>query len=385
MIYLDYNASAPPRPGVVEAMQSCLTRLIGNPSAVHAAGRAARQGVDEARRQVARLINAHHSQVIFTSGGTEANSLALLGLAARAGFRGRLLLGATEHPSVLAVGQVLVRRGMEVDWIPVDASGRVDPDWIRRELRAGLVAVSVMHANNETGVLQPIEEIGPLCRAAGVPLHTDAIQSAGRLPLDLATLPVALLSISAHKLGGPKGVGALVVDKALAIEPLLVGGGQERNRRAGTENVAGIVGFGVAAAAAVAAMADEARRLGAWRDALEADLAARMPDLHIFGRDAPRLPNTSLLGWPGLDGEALVMGLDLVGFAVSGGSACSSGKVRASHVVQAMGAEEALGRSALRVSLGWDTRAEDLQRFREGLTGLVERLRRMSGPLAVGN
>lgn len=383
MIYLDHNATTAIRPEAVTALLPFLTETPGNPASVHAAGRAARRGLDEARRQVAALFTVHDSQIVFTSGGTESNHAALLGLAARADFRGRLLTSAVEHPSLLHACAVLEQRGMVVTRLPVDGSGRLAVTALRDALDGETVGVSVMHANNETGVLQPVAEIGALCRRAGVPFHVDAVQSAGKLPVGLELFAADLLSVSAHKFGGPKGVGALVVDKRFALEPLLGGGGQERGRRSGTENLSGIVGFGAAAEVARREMAREAARLAGLRDEMEGLLRDKLPELVVFSVDAERLPNTSALGLPGLDGETLVMSLDLAGFAVSSGSACSSGRSEPSHVLQAMGVDPALARSLVRVSLGWNTGPEEVSRFVRACTATVNRLKSMAGPLAM--
>lgn len=356
--YLDYNATAPVRPEATAEVARALA-LGGNPSSVHGPGRAARGRVEAARDEVAALVGADSAGIVFTSGGTEANNLALA-QAKALGCR-RLLHSAVEHPSVLDAAPHI---GLPVDRVPVDAAGRVDLDAARRAIAAepGPVFVSVMLVNNETGVVQPVAALAEIVRAAGGYLHTDAVQAAGRVPVDIAGLGVHLLSLSAHKVGGPQGAGALVAADGLPVAPTLCGGGQEGRRRAGTENVPGIAGFGVAAKLARADL-DRMGQIAVWRDALETRIRAAAPDAVIFGADAERVANTSCFSAPGLEAETLVMALDLDGIAVSAGAACSSGKVARSHVLSAMGAEEAVARGAIRVSLGWDTQEDHIDRL----------------------
>ncbi|MBF0272517.1 MAG: cysteine desulfurase [Magnetococcales bacterium] len=378
MIYLDHNATSPTRPEVAEAMLATLTRQEGNPSSVHGPGRAARQTLDEARRAVARLVNVHDSRVIFTSGGTEANHLAILGMAEQAEFQGTLITSAVEHPSVLMPCDKAGQRGMTVIHLPVDASGRIHPDRLKTALTLDTRLVSIMAANNETGVLQPVAEIGALCRAAGVPFHCDATQYAGKLPLQADGIQADLLTLSAHKLGGPKGCGALIVGPAVQLTPQLLGGGQERNRRSGTENLPGIAGFGAVAQLVAPRIEAESLALTALRQKLEEGLLKSVPDAVILGAQAPRLPNTTALALPGVDGETLVMTLDLAGFAISSGAACSSGKNTPSHVPLAMGLDHALTRSVTRISLGWDSTEHAVDRFIHAFHRSVDRLRKGS-------
>ncbi|HSR72701.1 MAG TPA: cysteine desulfurase family protein [Kiloniellales bacterium] len=349
-VYLDYNATAPLRPEAAEAVGHSLA-VIGNPSSVHRFGRLARRLLDEARAEVAALVGAAPEQIVFTSGGTEANALALSGTGRR-----RLLVSAGEHDSVLAAAP-------GAQCIPLEPDGRVDLAALDAALAKDETPalVSVMLANNETGVIQPLGEVVARARAHGALVHCDAVQAAGKIPLDFGELGVDLLTLSAHKLGGPQGVGALVVSSDREITPLIRGGGQEHRRRAGTENLPGIVGFGAAARAAASLAGME--RLAAWRDALERRITALAPEAVVFGRGAPRLPNTSCLALPGLAAETQVMALDLAGVAVSAGSACSSGKVAPSHVLRAMGASEAEASSAIRVSFGWASDAGDVESF----------------------
>lgn len=351
-IYLDHNATAPLRPQAQAAMIAAMS-VAGNPSSVHGFGRAARRVVEDAREQVAALTGSPPAAVIFTSGGTEANALALNGCG-----RGRVLASAVEHASVLEARPCIER-------IPVGSDGIVDLDALEEMLAADdrPALVSVMLANNETGAVQPVAEIAEIAARNGAIVHCDAVQAAGKMPLDPARLGVQLLSVSAHKLGGPTGVGALVVD-GVHLAPQLRGGGQERRRRAGTENVVGLAGFGAAAEAAGdrASIRASAARLGAMRARLEAAVCTASPARIIAG-GAERLANTTCVLTPGLAAETLVIALDLAGVAVSAGSACSSGKVATSHVLQAMGLGEHLAGQAVRVSTGWNTTDEDVDEF----------------------
>jgi cysteine desulfurase len=352
--YLDYNATVPLRPAAAAAVAAAL-QVTGNPSSVHAFGRRARRLVEDARAQVAALVGARPEQVVFTGGGTEANNLALAGVGRR-----RRLVSAIEHDSVLNAAP-----GAEV--LPVARDGVVVLDALAERL-AGSAApalVSVMLANNETGVVQPVAEVAALAHRHGALVHCDAVQAAGKVAVDLAALGVDLMSVSAHKLGGPQGAGALIVADGIELAPLLRGGGQERGRRAGTENLAAIAGFGAAAAALAACRKSEAARVARLRDDLEARVQALVPGAKRFGAAAPRLGNTACIAMPGVASEIQVMGLDLAGVAVSAGAACSSGKVRPSHVLRAMGASEAEAATAIRVSLGWASVAEDVDRFVE--------------------
>ena len=352
--YLDYNATAPLRPAVAAAMVEMFERT-GNASSVHHFGRAARRAVDDARGRVAALVGAAAGQVIFTGSGTEANNLALAGSGRR-----RRLVSAIEHDSVLAAAGRAAASPVET--IPVDHAGVIDlaalSALLARSDEPALVAV--MLANNETGVIQPVGDVAAAAHAHGAIVHCDAVQAAGRLAINMTDLGVDLLSLSAHKLGGPQGVGALIAADHVELEPLVHGGGQERRRRAGTENVAGIVGFGVAAGVAGT---DEMAAAVGLRDALETRLLAMAPAATIYGRGAPRLANTSCIGNPDVSAETQVMALDLAGVAVSAGAACSSGKMAASHVLMAMGVSERQAANAIRVSLGWGSTMDDIERF----------------------
>jgi len=348
-VYLDYNASAPVKPAVVAAMTALLGR-VGNPSSVHSFGRQARRAVEQAREQVAALVGAKPAQVIFTASGTEANNLALRGFPERA-----LLVSAIEHESVRRAAQ-------DATVIPVGSDGVVDLAMLAALLAdaARPTLVSVMLANNETGIVQPLAELVALAHRHGALVHTDAVQAPGRLALDMAALGVDLLTVSSHKIGGPQGAAALIARTDPV--PLLAGGGQERGRRAGTENVAALAGFGVAAELAAAELA-EAPSIARLRDALEAGVRAVSNKAVVIGAGQKRLPNTSCLALPGIKAETQVMALDLAGVAVSAGSACSSGKVSASHVLAAMGLPRGVASSAIRVSLGWTTGDHDVERF----------------------
>jgi len=366
-VYLDWNASAPLRPEAREALAAALA-LTGNPSSVHGEGRAARRLVEQAREQVAALVAADPRNVIFTSGGTEANALALTPLIEMGTDktpRDRLLISAIEHPSVRAGGRFAAR---DIADIPVQANGVIDLAALERMLASGGRAlVSVMAANNETGVIQPVAAVAQLTHRYGGVLHVDAVQAAGRMPLDINLLGADLLTLSAHKLGGTKGAGALIKrDEALHFpDPLIKGGGQERGARAGTENVFAIAAFGAAAAAVQTELAAEIRHMAALRETLEAGLRLLTPEAVVFGREAERLPNTTLVAVPGAKAETLVIGFDLEGVAVSSGSACSSGKVAPSHVLAAMGVPGELARGAIRVSTGPATTNAEIDRFLE--------------------
>ena len=357
-LYLDYNASTPLDERVLSAMTDCLAGMPGNPSSTHRFGRVVRAQLDRAREQVASLVGVHASQVIFTSGGTEANNLALH--AVTAGYAPTsIAVSAVEHPSVLEPARALQASGWQLNEIDVDGQCRVLPDHLKEILNNDTRLVSVMAANNETGVIQPVAQLADLARTAGAVFHTDAIQAAGKLPLDFAASGAQLMSLSAHKLYGPKGVGALVVDKSLELVPLQLGGGQEYGLRAGTENIAAIVGFGVAAELAVDGLQSRAAQMAALRDRAQAGLQ-RYPQVTVFAATAERLPNTLQLAVAGLDGETLLMQLDKAGIAVSSGSACSSGKTEPSHVLMAMGVEAELARGAIRISLGRETTNADI-------------------------
>ena len=373
--YFDWNATAPLRPEARAAMVSTL-ELTGNASSVHAEGRAARRLVEQAREQVAALAGAEAKNVIFTSGATEANMLALtsaIEIGGRKSLRDRLFVSAIEHPSVRSGGRFPAE---QVEELPVTGAGVLDLHALRSAIaRAERPLVSVMLANNETGVIQPIRQIADIVHSANGVLHVDAVQGPGRIDCRIGELGADLMSLSAHKLGGPQGAGALVSRGDVHIaEPLIKGGGQERSLRAGTENVAAIAGFG--AAAAIAAKQADAARMAGLRDRVEAGIKAALPDAVIFGQNAPRLPNTTLFTVPGMKAETAIIAFDLNGIAVSSGSACSSGKVQASHVLAAMGVEPILAQGAVRVSLGWSTTEREIENLLNALTKVSSSLLR---------
>ncbi len=364
MSYLDFNATAPMPECVSDAVLAAM-RQTGNPSSVHEYGRRARALVERGRADVARLVGVAPQQVVFTSGATEANILALRGCG-----RTRVLVSAIEHESVLTATA-------DPENIPVDVAGRIDLDALERLLskETAPAIVSVMLANNETGVVQPVAEVAALARAAGALVHCDAVQSPGRIPVDFPALDVDFMSLSAHKLGGPKGVGALITRRDPPLQAVQRGGGQERGMRGGTENLPGIAGFGAAARWALESL-DRAGAVEALRDEMERRLRDALPEARIFGFDAPRLGNTSCLGLAGLPAETQVMALDLAGVAVGAGSACSSGKVKPSHVLESMGADASLAGSAIRVSLGPSTTEAEIDRFLDAWIDLAQRARR---------
>lgn len=347
-IYLDHNATTPLRREAADAV-SLAMQECGNASSVHWAGRRARARIDDARGRVANLVGAAPADVVFTSGGTEANNLALSGLAGR-----RLIVSAVEHGSVLAA------RG-DAEICPVDEDGRIDLDALQDLLGQSEIPalLSLMAANNETGVIQPVAEAAVICRKFGAALHCDAVQAAGKMAFDWRDLGADLVSLSAHKIGGPQGVGALIVDAGSELKPLILGGGQERGLRAGTENLSGIAGFGAAAERAAGALAEMARLVDL-RDGIEERIGG---GAKIYGAGAPRIGNTSCIGMPGVAAETQVMAFDLDGIMVSAGAACSSGKVTPSHVLGAMGATDEHAAQAIRVSLGWDSEAADADEF----------------------
>jgi cysteine desulfurase len=371
-VYLDHNATTPVRPEVVDAMAACLSGPPGNPSSLHRFGREAARLRDEARAALARAAGCEPEEVIFTSGGTEADNLVLRGAVSEE--RPHLVTVATEHEAVLhTVGS---REGADraATILPVDEDGRVDPEHVGRAIGSRTALVSVMAANNETGVLQRIESIGPVCRARGALFHTDAVQLFGKLPFRFRDLPLDAASLSSHKLGGPKGVGALIVRRGVRIRPLVTGGGQERRIRPGTENLPGIVGFARAAELADQEVGEEAPRLAALRDRLERGILRIAPGARVNGARSPRLPNTSNVSFPGLDGETLLVSLDLEGVAVSTGAACNAGAAEPSHVLLAMGRTREEAGASLRFSLGRTTRDSEIDEALDVLARVIARL-----------
>ena len=384
-IYLDHNATTPVAPEVLEAMLPWHTTNFGNPSSVHAEGRAARVSLDEAREKVAALIGVNPGEIVFTSGGTESNNLAIVGAAFALQKKGRHIISCgVEHPSVLNPLKQLQGLGFEVEILPVDRLGHVDREDLENAIRDETLLVSIQHANSEMGTVQDIETLGGLVQKCGVIFHTDAVQSAGKMALNAASLPVDMLSISSHKICGPKGVGALYIKRGSpALFSPQCGGNQEKKRRGGTENVAGIVGFGRASEMASERLGSDAMdRLQKTRDSLLCEIRERLPGVERFGDPARCLPNTLNLGFAGASGGTLMIGLDMQGIAVSTGSACSSGSPDPSHVLLAMGVPVDRIDSSLRLSLGHETSQGELGRVIEVLTQLVIQNRKIASPNA---
>ncbi|HUJ39078.1 MAG TPA: cysteine desulfurase family protein [Candidatus Acidoferrales bacterium] len=395
-VYLDHNSTTPVAPEVLEAMLPYFSREGGNASSIHSPGQRARAAVERARASVAALIGARPAEIVFTSGGTESDNLALFGIAGMAAsLHAHVITTAIEHHAVLNTCQELEKRGVEVTYVPVNSQGVVSPEDVLHAIRprvmreqkdseftealnAGTMLISVMHANNELGTVEPVEEIGKIAAAADVYFHTDAVQTAGKLPIRVDEIGADLLSISAHKIRGPKGVGALYVRKGTRLRPLFYGGHHERDRRPGTENVPGIVGLGRAAELAAENLAADAARVAALRDRLERELVGRVPQARVNSAGAPRTPNTTNIVFPYVEGEALVIALDLKGIACSTGAACSAGAVEPSHVLTAIGLAPEDARASLRFSLGHDTTDEDVEYAISVIPGAVEQLRELS-------
>ena len=378
-VYLDYNATTPVVPEVLAAMLPYFGVEYGNASSIHRFGQRARQAVEEARESVARLLGALPAEIMFSSGGTESNNHAIFGaVGAAVGKTKHVITSAVEHSAVLDPCKALEKRGVDVTILPVDGEGMVNPEDVRRAIRPDTVLITIMLANNELGTIEPIEEIGKIAAEAHVTLHTDAVQAAGKVPVDVARLGVHLLSISAHKLYGPKGVGALYVRKGTRLEPLLYGGHSERDRRPGTEDVSSIAGLGKAADLSRTHMREEGLRMAALRDRLETGLLGRIPHARVNGSRSQRVPNTTNLTLPCIEGEAMVIALDLKGIACSTGAACSSGAVEPSHVLTAIGLAPEDARATLRLSLGNQTTDEDIDFALETIPPVIDRLRQMS-------
>ncbi len=379
-IYMDHNATTPLRPEVLEALLPYYGEEFGNPSSVHSFGQGIRVAVEEAREKVAALLGARSREIVFTSCGTEADNMALRGVLSANGGQRHIVTSQIEHPAVLDTCRYLETRGVEVTYVPVGLSGVVDPDDVAKAVREDTALISVMHGNNETGCAQPISEIGRIATAGErrVLFHTDAVQTAGKLPTQVDDLQVDLLALSGHKLNAPKGVGALYVREGTPCEALITGGHQERNRRCGTENVAGIIGLGKACELALGDMEEEGKRTSALRDRLQEGLLENIPETQINGDPEKRLPGTLNMSFRGVEGEPLLINLDLQGVAASTGAACASGNTEPSHVLVAMGTPEDMIQGSLRFSLGHSNTEEEVDRVIEILPPIVERLRAIS-------
>jgi cysteine desulfurase len=378
-IYLDYNATTPLQPEVLEAMLPFLQESYGNPSSIHHDGQTAKMAIEEAREQVARLIHASPGEVVFTGGGTEADNLAIKGVAFSHKTEGRhIITSSIEHSAVLKTCQYLEEEEFLMTFLPVNRYGMIDPGEVRKAIRQETILISVMHSNNEVGTIQPIDKIAEIARAHKVLLHTDAIQSAGKVPVDVETWGVDLLTLSAHKLYGPKGVGALYIKNGTSVRPLLHGGHHEMNRRAGTENVAGIVGFGKAAELASVGLTERQTGFESLRDYFWERIQQTVDHIHLNGHPTERLPNTLNVTFEFIEGESAVINLDLHGIAASSGSACTSGSLEPSHVLTAMGLSKQMAQGSLRFSLGKQTTREQIDQAVEVVTEVVHRLRSMS-------
>lgn len=378
-IYLDHNATTPVEPTVADAVADALRSCFGNASSVHTFGQTAKAALDEARGRVARLVGGEPSEIIFTSGGTESDNLAIRGaIEAAPTGRHHLIASAIEHEAVLNTLKALAAHGCTTTLLPVDGSGVVDAAALRDALTPETALVSVMHVNNEIGTIQPIADLARLAHEQGALFHCDAVQSAGKLPIDAPALEIDLLSLSAHKFNGPKGVGVLWVRRGSRVVATMTGGRQERNRRAGTENVPAIVGLGVAARIAVGQLDSEAARIGSLRDRLESGVLSRVPGTAVNGAADRRAPTTSNISFDGVEAEALLIALDLEGVAVSTGSACSSGRLEPSHVLKAMGLAPHRVQSSIRFSLGLGNTPEEIDCVLDLLPPVVEKLRRLA-------
>ena len=378
-VYFDHNATTRIEPAVLEAMLPYLSGEFGNASSIHTSGQKARAAVETAREQVAALIGARPQEIVFTSGGTESDNHAIFGIVgATSPPQKHIITTAVEHEAVLNTCQALEKSGVAVTYLPVDRDGRVNPEDLRRAIRPETVLITVMHANNELGMVQPLEEIGCIAADADVYFHTDAVQSAGKISIDVNALKLDLLSLSGHKFYAPKGIGALYIRGGTRLRQLLYGGHHQRGFRPGTENVPGIVGLGKAAEIARKSLAQDLTRISALRDRLECGLVQSVPDARVNGSNAPRTPNTSNITFPGIEGEALVIALDLKGLACSTGAACSSGAVEPSHVLTAIGLRPEDARASLRFSLGRHTTEAEVDFALKIIPGSVDQLRELS-------
>lgn len=383
-IYLDHNATTPLRPEVLEAMLSCYKNVFGNASTIYSFGQEARKAIDDARETLACLIGAEPKEIVFTSGGTEADNFALKGVvSALEGKGGHIVTSSIEHHAVLFTCKYLEKMGKKITYLPVDKYGWLDPERVKEAITNETILISIVHANNEIGTIEPIAEIGKIARTCGVYFHTDAVQTVGKIPINVNELGIDLLSLSAHKFYGPKGVGALYIRKGTKIHPLMHGGEQERKRRAGTENVPCIAGLGEAAKIASKEMKQEYSHVKKLRDKLENKIKDKIDYIRLNGHRTKRLPSTSNISFEFIEGESLILNLDLKGIAASTGSACASGSLEPSHVLLAIGVPPAIAQGSIRFSLGRDNQKEDIDYTVENLVEIVGRLREMS-PLFTG-
>ena len=382
-VYLDHNATTPVHPDVREAVAPFLSELFGNPSSIHWAGRDVRKPVEDARQEIAAFFGCQPLEIVFASSGTESDNLAIKGIAFRKGNAGKHIVTSTvEHPAVINTCRFLESQGFRVTYAPVNRQGIVEPESVRKAITKDTILVSVMYANNETGCVMPIEEIGAIARESGVLMHTDAVQATGKIPVDWKSLPVDLLTFSGHKINALKGAGGLIVRKGVEIEAVLHGGHQERGRRGGTENVVGIVAMGKAFSLLRAGMEQEVRETRRLRDKFEKALFGRIPELVLNGHPARRLPNTVNISFRFVEGEALLLNLDMLGIACSSGSACTSGSIEGSPILMAMGTDPVDAQGALRFSLGMGNTDADVEYAVDAIEAVVEKLRAMS-PLGV--
>ena len=378
-VYLDHNATTPTHPEVLEAMLTYFNDSFGNPSSVHQFGQQARKAIDEAREKVANFISAKPEEIVFTSGGTEADNFAIKGVIyANEQNGGHIITSSIEHHAVLNPCEYLEKKGFKVTYLPVDKYGLIDPEETKKAITKETILITIMHANNEVGTIEPIAEIGRIAKERNITLHTDAVQSAGKIPVSVNELHVDLLSLSGHKIYGPKGIGVLYIRKGTRIQPLIHGGHHEKNRRAGTENVPAIVGLGKAIEIAKDTMEKESIRLTNLRNKLCGGIAEKIDHVLLNGHPGKRLPNTLNMSFEFVEGESIILNLDLKGIAVSSGSACTSGSLEPSHVLKAMGVEPAIAQGSIRFSLGKDNTEEDVDYVLEVLPEIIIRLREMS-------
>lgn len=378
-VYLDHNATTPTHPEVLEAMLTYFNDSFGNPSSIHQFGQQARKAIDEAREKVANFISAKPEEIVFTSGGTEADNFAIKGVIyANEQNGGHIITSSIEHHAVLNPCEYLEKKGFKVTYLPVDKYGLIDPEETKKAITKETILITIMHANNEVGTIEPIAEIGRIAKERNITLHTDAVQSAGKIPVSVNELHVDLLSLSGHKIYGPKGIGVLYIRKGTRIQPLIQGGHHEKNRRAGTENVPAIVGLGKAIEIAKDTMEKESIRLTNLRNKLCGGIAEKIDHVLLNGHPGKRLPNTLNMSFEFVEGESIILNLDLKGIAVSSGSACTSGSLEPSHVLKAMGVEPAIAQGSIRFSLGKDNTEEDVDYVLEVLPEIIIRLREMS-------